>query len=50
MDNHNDLCPNRKKTDDWIVECVNYPHVEIQSLCTEVNSYLCLKYFLNTEE
>ena len=28
-----------EKTDDWIVECVDYPQVENQSLCAEVNSY-----------
>ena len=35
-----------KFTDYWIVECVDHPQVENQSICTEVNSYLCLKYFL----
>ena len=39
-----------EQMDDWIVECVDYPQVENQSLCAEVNSYLCLNYFLNQEE
>ena len=39
-----------EQMDDWIVECVDYPQAENQSLCAEVNSYLCLKYFLKKEE
>ena len=35
----------------WIGKCVDYPQAGNQSLCifllcTEVNSYLCIKYFL----
>ena len=48
MENRNDICfLEAKKTSGFIGEYVDHQQVENQIFFIEVNSYLCLKYFLN---